>query len=1107
MDSSFNNLLSWLKAFKKKYYQNLLIKGSILSLALLLSIFLVFNSLEYTLRLGSAFRGILLLLFIVILIVVVWKWVMTPVSRLFNLKKQLSHEQAAIQIGRYFPKINDKLLNTIQLHDYKGEDNSLIRASIAQRTKELSLFSFPQAVNFKENNRYLKYLAPPLIICTLLLLFVPQLFTEGTERIINFNKEYVAEAPFEFVLENEDLKAFKNESYSLNLSFRGSYEPNEAYIFVSGRKIKMQKEDDGHYTYTFERIQNDESFHFEAAGFNSQTHEIDVLSRPNLKGFNIDLTYPAYLNRDRKRIENAGNLLIPEGTQVLWHFSAQDAENMSLKFIQEDTTYTIEKSGSQNFSFKKRLLDSDTYRVNLVNRNSNNKEDIKYTIEVVKDRYPEISVEVFEDTTLYNFLILGGDVTDDYGIKQLSLFYQIDSETKSRYRSIPIAVNRQQNSQSFYFPWNLDSLMLSPGSKINYFLQVSDNDGVNGSKSTKSRLYRFEVPSKEALNEKLDKESENTKEQIAGTKQDASSLKKDLEDLENKLKGQQKLEWQDKKKIEDILKKKEELNEAVEALKEKNKENNLQRERFNSQNENIRKKSEQLQQLMDELLDEETKRLYDELKKLLEEQAGDNSIQEKISEINKKETNLENELERTLELFKRMQFDMKLEEVVSKIDELAKEQEKTSEDSKEEEKGNKMQSEENLEKQKELNQKFEDIKDDIDKLQEINQELDQPNPMQDTQEEEHKIEEEQQESMESLEKEKNDRAAKHQKNAAEEMKKLGKKMEEMQESMEMTMMEENLDHLRDILDNLVKLSFDQEALMNDFKGVNQSDPRFVKLSQHQLKLKDDARIIEDSLLSLANRIFQIQSFVTREVESMNNFMGGSLAALKERDQAKAISSQQFAMTSMNNLSLLLSDVLKQMQQQMADAMGKPQKGKGKGKPMSMGDLQKKLNDKISELKKSGKSGRALSEELAKLAAEQEQIRRALQSEMQKAGNEDLNDGKGGGGSGKQILEKMKETEADLVNKSLTEKTIQRQQDILTRLLESENAMREREEDEERKAEQATDYEQIVPKEFADYIKAKEKEIELLKTVPPRLNPYYIQEVNKYFKRLNTQISQ
>ena len=183
-------------------------------------------------------------------------------------------------------------------------------------------------------------------------------------------------------------------------------------------------------------------------------------------------------------------------------------------------------------------------------------------------------------------------------------------------------------------------------------------------------------------------------------------------------------------------------------------------------------------------------------------------------------------------------------------------------------------------------------------------------------------------------------------------------------------------------------------------------------------------------------------------------------------------------------------------------MGKPQKGKGKGKQQSMalGDLQKQLNEKISELKKSGKTGRALSEELAKLAAEQEQIRRALQEELKKA--ENASSEQGGGNSGKNLIEKMEETEADLVNKRLSENTIKRQQDILTRLLESENAMREREEDTERKAEQARSYEQIIPKAFDEYIKAKEKEIELLRTVPPKLNPYYIREVNEYFKRLN-----
>src|SRR5690606_25070630 len=147
MELSFENILDWLKAYKKKYYQNLLIKGSMLATALILSIYLVFNSVEYALRLSSPLRGILLFTFIAVLLVVLWLWVLVPIIRLLNIGKQLSHEEAAFQIGRYFPQINDKLLNTIQLHNSSVEENSLIQASIAQRTRELSLFNFPQAVD------------------------------------------------------------------------------------------------------------------------------------------------------------------------------------------------------------------------------------------------------------------------------------------------------------------------------------------------------------------------------------------------------------------------------------------------------------------------------------------------------------------------------------------------------------------------------------------------------------------------------------------------------------------------------------------------------------------------------------------------------------------------------------------------------------------------------------------------------------------------------------------------------------------------------------------------------------------------------------------------
>jgi hypothetical protein len=328
------------------------------------------------------------------------------------------------------------------------------------------------------------------------------------------------------------------------------------------------------------------------------------------------------------------------------------------------------------------------------------------------------------------------------------------------------------------------------------------------------------------------------------------------------------------------------------------------------------------------------------------------------------------------------------------------------------------------------------------------------------------------------------------------MKKLSKKLQSMQSMMMQSSMNMNLNQLRDILDNLIKLSFEQENIMIDFRNIHQSDPRFLELSQNQLKIKDDAKVIQDSLISLSKEDFRIQSIVTRKVDEMNQYLDESVVAIKERKKAEAIGKQQYTMTTMNDLALLLDDVMSQMM----DAMGK-----GGGQPQntrvpSLSELQQQLGEKINDLKKSGKSGRQLSEELAKMAAEQERIREMLREMENK-----MNDGMNGSGEKtlKDIQDKMEQSELDLVNKQLTNQLIQRQKEIVTRLLEAETAQKERELDDEREAQHSKNIERKIPAAFEEYIKAKEKEIELLKTVPPKLNPYYKKEVNEYFKRLGS----
>jgi hypothetical protein len=323
-------------------------------------------------------------------------------------------------------------------------------------------------------------------------------------------------------------------------------------------------------------------------------------------------------------------------------------------------------------------------------------------------------------------------------------------------------------------------------------------------------------------------------------------------------------------------------------------------------------------------------------------------------------------------------------------------------------------------------------------------------------------------------------------------------MEGMQNSMQMEMDQQNLESLRQIVHGLIKLSFDQESLMKEFNPIQQTDPRYVQLGQNQIKVQDDAKILEDSLLALAKKDPFMSSVVTKEIGELNSHLDKAVENIKERRKGNASTEMQFSMTSINNLALMLKDHFDMMMQMMANAMPSPGKGKGKKGKMNLGQMQQQLNQKMEQLKNGGKTGRALSEELAKMAAEQERIRRALQ-EMQEQLKQD-----GGKIPGGDLPGKMEQTELDLVNKQITEQTIRRQKDILTRLLETEKSMREQNMDNERKGETAKEYEKEIPRAFEEYLRLKEKEVELLKTVPPKLYPYYKREVSDYFKRIENQ---
>ena len=1147
--SDFRAVLTQLEAFKRRLYLNLLLRGVILTAALLLSFFTAFTLLEYFLYLPYWGRATLLFSFLAAFAYTVARWLWQPLAGFLHLRRLLTDEQAARRVGEYYPEIQDKLVNALQLYQADGQ-NELTRASLDQRAAQLAPFRLPERVRLDENRPLLKYLAPPLAIVLLVLIAYPAVFVEGSERIINYRRHYVPKAPFEFVVRNPRLTTFRGEDFDLKVAVRGRQVPEQLSIhYLDVAQPLARKGGGGEFGFTFRGVQQPIRFRLEGAGFESPEYVLRVVSRPDLREFVVRATYPAYLGKAAETLRNTGNLTVPEGTELTWQFTAAATDALQLVFHDSArTTLTAERAeASGPFVVRRRFLASQEYEVRLRNAHSANKEALRYLVSTIPDRYPDISLEHFADTVAYRYLVLGGNLADDYGLSSLTLHYRVvppgASAAPGAYRTRALAFDRRQTSTTYNFEWDVSGLDLRPGDRLEYFTQVADNDGLHGPKTARSRAAELRIPDARDLQQDLNASSQSVESALSKSIQEASKVQKELDKSEDKLKTKQSISFQDKKGLESLVQKRQSLDQQMDELKKKFDELNRKQERFDEKSQELADKSEALRKLMDELLDPETKKLYQELEKLLQEQRqNDPEMQNLLSKIENKEKNLERELERALELFKQLQFDQKLEQTTEKLQELAKQQDQLADKTTQQDdnKATDPEQQQLQQEQQQVKDAFQDAKKELADLKSLDKEMDNENGMDEQAGEQEQDEQQTDQNLDdaqkALQKSQNKKAGKAQKSAAQKMQKMADKLAQMQMDGEQNQQEENLDALRDILENLLKLSFDEESLMKSFRAVNQADPRFIQLGEQQLKLRDDAKMIEDSLYALANRVFEIKSFVTREVGDLNQHLADATDRLRQRDPARATGSQQLAMTSMNNLALMLNDILKQMQQQMQQQMqaqagesGKPKKGKGKkpgqspgqqagkkpgnkpgGKPGpgNMGQLQKSLNDRIQQLKQSGQSGRRMSEELARMAAQQEALREALQELEKMQKGKPGPDGKPGesplgGGNAGELKKMMEQTEEDLVNKRLTEQTLMRQQEILSRLLEVDKAVKERDWDTKRESKTGADqFARTMPPGFQQFLRRRRAQTQLLQSVSPALSPYYQGRITQYFNRLN-----
>lgn len=1092
MTKNFNILVNKLNSFRVKYYSYKLVKGVLLTLFLLLVLYTAFSLVEYFVYLSSEIRKILFYGFVIFGGLLTLQFIMVPVLKLLHVLKPMNIKKSSELVQKHFGDIKDKLLNIIELSSISDSNysNEIVLASIDQKIDELSIFNFNDAVQFKNLRLVLYYFLFSLLVTLTIFIADRSIFTTATNRLVHFNTEFVKPAPFSFNLLTTDLKVQKGNSHKIKVECSGNELPQVIYINIEGNNYLMKNTSSGVFEYEIASVINPVQFYFTDLKYKSDTHQLQLLPKPGITHFDVLVFPPKYTGLPNQQHQNTGDLQVPNGTKLEWNFQGIDID--TVYFALNDSITIGAQKTDNGFAVERQFFNSSKYNVYIKNDVTEPELALSYGIDVVPDLFPEIQIVRIQDSLQMTRFFFKGVIGDDYGFSDLKFHYNINNTDSAV--SIPIVKNL--TDQDFYFSYDFANLSSSSGT-VSYYFSVTDNDVINNYKTTTSDNFVFKIPEKEELLANEKEQFENIENKLQQSQELAKEIQNDLQNLRIKNMDSNISEWEKSQMVNDVISKQNKLEQLYDQIKKDNEKLNNYLNSFNKKNDEIREKQKQIEELLEDVFTDELKKLLKEFNKLAEE-FDSKKLNQLSDQMDLTYEDLQKQLDRNLEMLRKMKVEQKLQSVIDEMNQMANEEENLAGEVSE-----KRNFEEVSEQVGEHEKQLENLEQEIMDALQMNENLEKPMNFDDFQEELDDIKNSIQESQEELLKKNRKKSGSNIKNTSGKMKNTAFAMQQMLNSNTMQQNMENIQNLRQILSNLVYLSFTQEEVLEGLTSISPNDPVLNDLNQKQRKIKDQSQIVKDSLYALAKRTPALGSMVNNELLSMEMNLDKAREQMDEAQFPNARASQQYVITATNNLALLLNEALQNLEEQMANAQPGDQQceNPGQGKPgmnllkQQSENMKQQLQQMIDQMKNG--QGQPMNQQMGQSLMQHEMMQQMLR--------EIMNNGEVGSGARKalqQIDDMLEQNRKQLMNKNVNAEMIARQNLITTRLLEAEKAELEREFEDKRESRTAEDF-YSNPAEFFEYNEDENFSIEYLNRNSHKLNNFYNNKYKQYLNNIDS----
>ena len=1076
--SVVRDLRARLRAARRRITAAAVLRGVLVTLAVVGVAVALALGVEAALWLGVGLRTLVAAVLAVLALGLAGALVGVPLLRGLGILPGLAERDVARRAGEDHAGVDRRLAALLDLADGHASGSDRLReAALAGLAAEVQGVPFERVRAWGPARRALPFAA--LAVAALAVLFVaaPGTMSGAALRLMEPGQAFARPDPFGLRVAPGDVEVARGARLAVVVEARGAEAPLGAVLEI-GREgeravetVRLQARGARRFVHTVAALDASVRYRVVADGVASRWYAARVVERPVVQGVRVTVTAPAYARRPvavmPEGVGDASGLAGSTVTVQVGLGGTRAAEGwLDVRWASGRRTKVPLRLGSTGARARFALREAGTYTVRLVSADGvANADPTVFALGVTTDSPPQIA------------LLAGGEgdltgpvrpvrfrVSDDAGFAGAALVWRVAGGPGRRagaIRRVSLPVRARPTEQTLDLMWRLAGVR--PGETVEFYGEVRE---VGPGRRARTPLVRLQMPSVEQRVETFAGRRDSAATTLERLGQRARQQSTRATRLRQELRARPTPDAQTRRDVEQMSREQAAMQDEARRLREQMRQTAEQLRGSDLVTPETQRRFEQMERVMEDLASPELQEALQRLQEAIRQLDLQQMLQQ-ADQVEQAQQTFEERLERAQALLERLEAAVEMEDAARQADDLAEREEALARDAERLQNGEtpqgerprspEAQRERMADEQRDAAEDAAALDEALDELQERLEQIPRApaaavEQMRRETTPQGGLPQQMRQNAEQMEQGEMQPAQEGQQEMARRLRRMAQQMRQQSQSMQGQQARIDTAALRRALEDTLTLSQRQESLADDAARTPDGNPAAGALARRQRDLRDGLRTVADTLRRVARTSPPLTAAVQTRAQSAAREMDAALARLADRDAADGSSRGRTAMAHLNDLALLLSNALDQQQQQQqgsSSGSGTPQQ-----QMQQMGGQQQQLNGQIQEMLGRTAGQRLTPGEgtrLRQMAEQQESLRRSLQNTIEQNGG---SLGPGAQSALQRLQEQMGRAAAELRRGRLDAATVQRQQLITERMLQAEQAVNERGQEERREGETA-----------------------------------------------------